>query len=246
VLRVYQGLGGLAAGALLYRARTPAQLALWGAVHGARAWHARRQREQTRPGSMAAGSWDPTALRASAMILDGYAVEAGLSRKSASLETVAGEADRAGLDFAASLAQDLDALVGRQADRHTGWLTRWRYELLLIAMLGLLLFRLGKNFFYDSWWAPAPVPAWGLESYLAAAFWLVLWCFLLLWAFLRRLRGGLRKAIDELADGWTRSAAAAGVFGQLEEECRRARQYRQELKGLESEVKRLQRGLNER
>ena len=35
VLRLYQGLGGLASGALLYRARTPAQLALWGAVEGA-------------------------------------------------------------------------------------------------------------------------------------------------------------------------------------------------------------------
>ena len=32
VLRVYQGLGGLLAGALLYRARTPAQMALWGAL----------------------------------------------------------------------------------------------------------------------------------------------------------------------------------------------------------------------
>ena len=31
VLRIYQGVGGLLSGALLYRARTPAQVALWGA-----------------------------------------------------------------------------------------------------------------------------------------------------------------------------------------------------------------------
>ena len=36
VLRVYQGIGGLLTGALLYRARTPAQVALWGAFEGMR------------------------------------------------------------------------------------------------------------------------------------------------------------------------------------------------------------------
>ena len=34
VLRIYQGLGALVAGALLFRVRTPAQVALWGALQG--------------------------------------------------------------------------------------------------------------------------------------------------------------------------------------------------------------------
>ena len=52
VLRVYQGLGGLLAGAMLYRARTPAQLALWGGLEGTHTWRRwRRNRATTRPRS---------------------------------------------------------------------------------------------------------------------------------------------------------------------------------------------------
>ena len=245
VLRVYQGLGSLVSGALLYRARTPVQMALWGAVQGARAWQRHRKDEnlRQRPGRLAAGGWDPAELRASAMVLEGYAAEADLPRSSASPETVEAEADGAGIDFAARLSQDLDALIARQAERHTGWFTRGRYELLLLAMLGVLLYRLGKNFFYDSWLAPAPVPVWGLESYVAAGFWLVLWCFLLLWAFTRRLRRGLRQAIGQLAEGWTSMAAASGIFGRLEADCRRAEQFRQDLDRLTSDVGRLRQGI---
>ena len=82
--------------------------------------------------------------------------------------------------------------MARLAQRHTGWFTRWRYEILLAAMLGLLLYRLGKNFFYDSWLAEHPAPVFGLDFYVSAGFWLVLWCLLLLWAFCSRLRRGLR------------------------------------------------------
>ena len=89
--------------------------------------------------------------------------------------------------------------------------TRWRYEILLMAMLGFLLFRLGKNFFYDSWWLTPPAAMWGVESYIAAAFWFVLWCFVLLWLFTRGLRG-LKQAIDRLAENWTGAAAASGVW----------------------------------
>lgn len=46
VLRLYQGIGGLLSGALLYRARTPAQMALWGAMEGVRTWRKHRQTEQ--------------------------------------------------------------------------------------------------------------------------------------------------------------------------------------------------------
>ena len=154
VLRLYQGIGGLASGALLYRARTPAQLALWGVVEGARSWqkHRRNRQLQQRPGQAAAGGFDATQLRRAAVVLEGYAAEAGLPKASASLATLEAEADAASLNFAARLSQDLDALIARQAQRHTGWFTRWRYEILLLAMLGFLLFRLGKNFFYDSWW----------------------------------------------------------------------------------------------
>ena len=247
VLRIYQGIGGLASGALLYRARTPAQLALWGVVEGARSWqkHRRNRQLQQRPGQAAAGGFDPTQLRRAAVVLEGYAAEAGLPKTSASLATLEAEADAASLNFAARLSQDLDALIARQAQRHTGWFTRWRYEILLLAMLGFLLFRLGKNFFYDSWWLSTPAPMWGVESYIAAAFWFVLWCFVLLWLFTRRLRGGLKQAVDRLAATrstgcpGTGAAAAAGVFAQLDDDCRRAVEFRRDLEMLQGDVERI-------
>ena len=241
VLRLYQGIGGLASGALLYRARTPAQLALWGVVEGARTWqkHRRNRQLQQRPGQTAAGGFDATQLRRAAVVLEGYAAEAGLPKASASLATLEAEADAASLKFAARLSQDLDALIARQAQRHTGWFTRWRYEILLLAMLGFLLFRLGKNFFYDSWWLAPPAPMWGVESYIASAFWFVLWCFVLLWLFTRRLRGGLKQAIDRLAENWTGATAASGVFAQLEDDCRRAVEFRRDLEMLQGDVERL-------
>src|SRR5208337_1448902 len=170
---------------------------------------------QQRPGLMAAGGFDTTQLRRAAVVLEGYAAEAGLPKSSASVETLEAEANTASLNFAARLSQDLDALIGKQAQRHTGWFTRCCYEILLLAMLGFLLFRLGKNFFYDSWISPTPI--WGVESYFTSAFWLVLWCFVLLWLFTRRLRGGLKQAVDRLAETWTGATAATGVFAQLED-----------------------------
>ena len=147
VLRIYQGIGGLASGALLYRARTPAQLALWGVVEGARTWqkHRRNRQLQQRPGQAAADGFDATQLRRAAVVLEGYAAEAGLPKASASVATLEAEAEAASLNFAARLSQDLDALIAQQAQRHTGWFTRWRYEILLAGHAGLPAFPAGKE-----------------------------------------------------------------------------------------------------
>jgi hypothetical protein len=243
VLRIFQGLGGLLMGTLLWRARTPAQMALWGAVGGVRSWQARRRRKRSDQSAdrAVAGGWNQTVLRKAAVILHGYTAEAGLPREAASLQTITAEASRAGAAFVESVSAQLHALVARLAGRHAGWFTRWRYELLLAAMLGLLLYRLGKNFFYDSWWGSGGV--YGIDFYLAAAFWLILWCLLLIWALSSRLRGGLRREIDQLAEGWNDPSAAAAVFAQLEDHCREVEQFRQELDSLEQHVAQLRRQL---
>jgi hypothetical protein len=239
LLRVYQGIGGLASGALLYRARTPAQLAIWGVAQGARAWQSHRHNLslRQRPGQIVAGAFEHTQLRRAAVVLEGYADEAGLPKTSASVATLEREADAASLNFAARLSQDLDVLIGRQAARHTGWFTRWRYEILLLLMLSFLLFRLGKNFFYDSLALSAPI--WGVQSYIASAFWFLLWCFLLLWLFMRRLRDGLKQAVERLAENWTGTAAVSGICAELEDVCRRAVQFRCDLNLLQADVERL-------
>jgi hypothetical protein len=238
VLRIFQGLGGIASGALLVRARTPAQVALWGMVEGARSWrrhHRTRQAGQATDRALAT-CWDQPELRASALVLDGYTAEAGLDRRAAQWETIADEAAGAGREFLAVASVELETLLDRVARRHTGWFTRWRYEILLAAMLGLIFSRPAKNFFYDSWLASPPAPLYGLSFYALSAFWLVLWCGLLLWAFTSRLRRGLRSEIDGLTQGWSNPQPAVGISARLERECRQVDEFRRGLGRLRQHV----------
>lgn len=242
VLRAYQGLGSLLAGAMLYRARTPAQVALWGAFQGVRTWrhHQADQRAEEQLQRSIAG-WDTPELHKAAIILDGYLADAGMNRLPAQTNNVAAEAESAAAQFVIRASGDLQSLIARLAKRHTGWWTRWRYEFLLLAMLAALLYRLGKNFFFDSWLQEPPSPVFGLDFYFSAAFWLLLWCLALLWAFCSRLRRGLRAEIDQLATLWQDGSAAAGLFSRAETECRRIHRFRQELDSLRQDVNQLQR-----
>ncbi len=243
VLRAYQGIGGLFAGALLYRARTPAQVALWGALEGVRTWRRHSQDRQAQRGvdRVAAGGFDNAELRKATLIVEGYINEAGLNRRVVRSEVVAAEAEQAAGRFVARAAADLESLIARLARRHTGWFTRFCYEAMLAAMLGLLFYRLGKNFFYDSWLADKPSAVFGLDVYVSTGFWLLLWCLLLLWRFCSRLRGGLRGEIRQLAAAWNSGASAAGLFAGVEAECVRSERYWRELDLLRREVDRLRR-----
>lgn len=202
-------------------------------------WPRQRRQRLADEATARAGQCDPTELRAAAVVLEGYAAEAGLDRQAAAVETIVAEAGRAGAAFAAETAAQLQAVILRLAQRHSGLFTRVRYEALLLAMLGLLVYRLGKNFFYDSWWAEHPVQIYGLDFYLAAGLWLALWCWLLLWAFTGRLRRGLRRQIDQLAEQWTSPGVAAALFGRLEDDCRRVGHFRRELALLQKHVEQL-------
>ena len=243
VLRVYQGVGGLLTGALLYRARTPAQMALWGALEGTRTWRKyRRTRQADRGiGQTAVDGFDAAELRKAAIIVDGYLSEAQLDRRTAQWETITAEAETAAGGFTARVAAELELRIAQLARHRTGRLVRWGYEILLALMLGMLLFRLGKNFFYDSWLAEQPTSVFGLDFYISAVFWLVLWCLLLLWAFCSRLRRGLRGEINRLAAGWQEGSSVAGLFARAEADCRRVDRFRQELVALRRDVDTLRR-----
>jgi hypothetical protein len=238
VLRLYHGIGGLVVRGLVLRARTPAQMALWGAVEGVRSWQAfrRRRRAETSAAQAVAGCWDETQLRGAALVIDGYATEAGIDRDASRAETVFQEAAGAAASVADNLATELQSLLSRAAQRHTGWLTRYRYDFLFLIVLVGLFFRPAKNFFYDSWLASHPVPLMGVEAYLLSAFWLAVWSGLLLWGFTSRLRRGLQREIDRLAEGWATPRLAQEIFGRLEAECRAIDRFRQDLARLEQQV----------
>lgn len=242
VLRIYQGLGSLLSGALLFRARTPAQVALWGAVEGVRTFQRFRSQRQADASAQRAlaGVWAPGELRGAALVLDGFAAEADLDRRFVAPETVANEAAAAGQAFVLDVSVELESLLDRVAQRHTGWFTRWRYDLLLLAMLGFLLYRPAKNFFYDSWLSTPPEPLYGLNFYALSIFWLALWAGLLLWTFTGRLRRGLRREVNHLAEGWLNVRPSLAVFAQLESQCTQVDEFGHQLARLQQQVATLQ------
>lgn len=236
VLRLWQGLGGLLSGAMLYRARTPAQMALWGAVAGGQALGKRLRRPDAAAVADRAVSlcWTPSELRSAAIVLEGYARDAGLPRGAAGEEAVADEALAAQRQFVATAASEIDRLIDALAARHARWLPRIVYELLLIVFAGGLLFRLGKNFFFDSWLSGQGAAVHGMEFYAAAAFWLALWCLVLLWFFHGRLRRGLSREIQRLSGDW--AGAASGLFRGLERQADAAVRFREDLAAIEADI----------
>lgn len=231
VLRAFHGTGGALTRAFWLRVRTPAQIALWGALEGARSLQRMRQDREAGQAvaDAAARCWDEADLRQAALVVGGYVADAELERRVAGLETVLGESRSAGAGFVDDVSGQLEELIGRMAERHTGWLTRGCYEALLVAVVGAILYRLGKNFFWDSWLASNPTGLYGFEYYGIAVFWLLLWCGVLLWAFTRRLRRGLRREIDALAQRWGGAAPARAIFGRLETICDEVDRFRQDL-----------------
>lgn len=240
VLRLYQGLGVLLAGGLLMKVRSPAQLALWGAFQGARS--IRRLRKSRAADAALSRSvarcWDEADLRAASVVLDGYAREAGIPRDGASMETITAEAEETSAQFVGSISGEVDRLIDQLAARRAqGW-SRWVYETLLCAMLVLLLARLAKNFFIDSWFAES-APVLGIGFYLTALFWLVLWSGILLWFFTNRLRRGLGIEVKSLAQNWSGVEAMQCLFARLERRLREAEDYREHARGLKQKASRL-------
>jgi hypothetical protein len=244
LLRLYQGLGGLVSGAAFMRVRTPAQLALWGMWEGGRKLrqNSKRRQAETATARAVQFSWDQGELRTAGVIIDGYAADAGLPRDETQLPVIERQATALGNQFVIRAGAELQSLIGRLASLHTGWVTRWRYELLLTVMLVLLMYRFARNFFFDSWlgrelgFMPEARPLLGVDFFIGAGFCLVLWCGLLLWAFTARLRRGMQSEIQQLADRWNNPTVTAEMFAGLESRCRAIHDFRRELEQLLARV----------
>ncbi len=253
VLRIFQGLGGLISGATLLRMRTPAQLAIWGVLEGGRRLRSKQVESKADQAWQQTSNWawEEGDLRQAAFELDGYAYEVGLPRESLETTAVEREATGAGRAFVATAGNQLQTLIRNQAKRRTGWFKRWTFELLLLLVLGAILFRLGKNYFYDAWlapelgWSPTAAPVLGFDFFLQSLFWLLLWCGLLLWLFTLGLRRGLKSEISELAGQWATAPPLEQLFAGLTHQIEDVRQFERERQRLEEKVTQLRASLAE-
>ncbi len=238
VLRAYYSQASLLASWTLMRAQSSAQLALWGAVHGTR-WLASKRQESTGEDQverLAALQLSDAELREAQIVIEGYTRAAKLDRAAADLKlsTLKHSAAVAEDEFWAFARQRLDEAILQTARRRSGLLARIGYEVVFAILPVYLLVRIGKNFFYDSWILEKPL----LESqfYIPAALFLAIWTLLMLVLFTARLRSGLKRSVQQLAEELAQSKLAAGLFPQLDEHCRDYTRDTDELRRLAAQV----------
>ena len=227
LLRVFNGLGNLIASLTLFRARSSAQMALIGALQGAR-WLKSRQTTaaaEDRLEQLSTCGLDDNLLRESRVVISGYTRSAELDPElieSASLEALRHEAVQMEDRFLGDARRRIDGIIDDLTERNSRWGTRAVCELLLAIYVGFVLFRVGRNFFYDSFLHGAPLLS--VEFYISAGLFFLLWTGLLVMLFTRRLRRGLVRQIDTLAIELAEHRLARGLFPRIEKTCRQIEQ----------------------
>lgn len=232
ILRFYNGLGSFIASFSFFRARTSIQMALIGVMQGGR-WLKSAVQEHEADANLNRLERlviDDNSLREAQLIIDGYARESGLQLEPGRvtpMDRLKHQAARVESQFLGDAGRRVDQIIDRQAQRHSGLIVRMVYELLFLAYVGFILFRVGKNFFYDSflvrWVESAEGPPASLlttDFYIPAALFFLLWSGLLVMLFTRRLRRGLRREVDELAREMAEHQMSQGLFPELELACR--------------------------
>jgi hypothetical protein len=235
LLRLYNAMGGLVASLTLLRARSSAQIALVGAVQGFR-WLRARQQEQQAEGRLerlSATSADDNILREAQVLIAGYAGSGGFDSglvQSDSLQTLRKQALQLEEEFLADASRRIDQIIDGLVARDSGWLTRLCYETLFAIYPLFVLIRVGKNFFYDSMFGNTPLFA--TSFYVSAGLFFVLWSWLFVMSFCRRLRRHLSGEIEELAQSLAEQRITGEMFPPLAEACRQTRLQRTRLDAI--------------
>ncbi|MBM81286.1 MAG: hypothetical protein CMJ78_11945 [Planctomycetaceae bacterium] len=235
MLRIYNGLGTLLASAGLLRARTSAQMVLIGAIQGSR-WLASRNQEKEadeRLERISSFGLDDNLLREAQLVVSGFVHEAQFDSELASresLEDLRKEAVRVEDRFLGDASQRIDRIIDDLAAKKSGRITRFVYETLFLSLVGFILFRIGRNFFYDSLFNEAAILK--MDFYVSALVFFVLWSALLLMLFNQRLRRGLKRKIDDLVRELIEHRVASGLFPKLEARCREVARQKDQLAAI--------------
>ncbi len=246
VLRIYHGLGNLIASSMLFRVRSAAQLAILGTIQGARWLEGRRQEQAADVALQKLGQagLSDSLLREVELVMRGHLSAAELSSdllKHHSLNDLRNQAVHVESDFLGSASLLIDEVIQDQSAKNSRWRFRFLYELILTSYVGFVLYRVGKNFFVDSFWYSAPLLS--TDFYLAAGLFLLLICGLLILRFTLNLRKGLEGRIRSLTERMVENRLGQGLFPDLEQAIRHSQQQFTELNALEIEVQRLRKQL---
>jgi len=118
--------------------------------------------------------------------------------------------------------------------RNTGWWTRAGYEVFFAIYPLFVLYRVGKNFFYDS--LIYNVEPLGTNFYISAALFFLLWSWLAVALYCRRLRRSLNARIESIAAALAQQRLSGGLFPNLEEACRQSDLQRVRLEAIGATV----------
>lgn len=246
-LRIYNSLGGLIASAGLWRARSSAQMALVGAVQGAR-WISEKARELTGEGRIdriVALGLDDAVLRETQLVVGGFVQEARLDRvliEDGNFDRLQSEAVRVEDRFLSDASRRVDEIINDLAGRQAGWWPRAGYEALLCLLLVYVVGWPAYSFFYAHPWLGRPLIS--SDFYVHGAVYVGLWSALLVMLFTRRLRRGLVQRIGELARQMAETRLSASLFPRLERALGEIRQQRERLEALEMATVELRREIS--
>ncbi|HEY0984421.1 GTPase [Schlesneria sp.] len=232
MLKLWHSQASLLASFSLMRSHTTAQMALVGLVHGTR-WLTSQQQEheaERRLESLSSLGLTDSELREAQMVISGHVHAAKLDRPlqdTNALEHLRHSAAGIQLEFLTDAARRIDVLILEAAKRHSHWTTRLVYEALFILLPAFLLYRVGRNFFYDSFWLEKPLL--DTNFYIPALLFFVIWVAVFVMSYTARLRRGLTSRIEVLARELARVQAGAGLFPELEQRCAEFSRHRDRL-----------------
>ncbi len=232
MLRIYQSVGMLLVWALGRRVPGPAAWVLWAGAIGWQLWRKRQVQQARLLGLQTLRSigWQRSQLQEVGIRLQGYAGEAGLDTQRGQPEHLWPELEQSVQDLLSQLSEHAEETIQRLAVQHSRWYVRGFYEFLFGVGIAVVLYRLAKNYFWDTWLDPTPdAPVYGLAFYLASLFWIFVWAAVLIWIFLNRIRHGLARHIQHCLRQWRQEAEQTWLFRAWERECEDIRRFQEDL-----------------
>jgi energy-coupling factor transporter ATP-binding protein EcfA2 len=257
VLRFYNGLGAFIASFSFFRARSSAQMALIGAMQGAR-WVKSKVEENDADSTLerlASFGIADQHLQEARMVVSGYVHSAGIQTEDFSdrrdLSQLRRRAAQVEGQFLGDARRAIDQLIEELAEQHCTKLIQYRYEGLFLSYVVFLILRVGYNFFWSSFLAPIvgarseAEPLLAVDFYIPAVLFLVLWSGLLVMIFIWNLRQGLSDRIHQLAQSMVETRISEGLFPSLEAACHEIAQEDRSLTELLEQTSRFRRHLAE-